>query len=176
MGFVAVGPADLTLQITRMDATGLEGRVFTAKPVARSYVTYAIDATFAMPLGKAVPPAPPVALKISGDVTSPPTAAYAEYYRATQTGDAQKIRSCLAASRVKEFDAFDTKMRQAMLGVMKDNPSEILIGKPAITAGKATFTVDGLNTPSTKRSATVTMVQEGGAWKVDKESWSITSK
>ena len=36
--------------------------------------------------------------------------------------------------------------------------------------------VEGLNLQTTKTTAEVTMVQEGGAWKVDKESWKTTSK
>ena len=115
-------------------------------------------------------------VKISGDVSSPPTAAYADYYRATHAGDPQKIRGFLAAARVKEFDAGDAKLRQMMLDLLRDNPPEIRIGKPVVAAGKATFTVEGLNLPTTKTSAQITMVQEGGAWKVDKESWATTSK
>jgi hypothetical protein len=176
MGYVGLREGAATLQVKRMDATGIEGRIFTAKPVTLTDVTYSFDATFSIPLGKAAPAPPPVVIKISGDVASPPTAVYADYYRAVHSGDAQKMRGFLAASRVKEFEAMDADTRKKMLAVLKDNPPEIRIGKPVIAAGKATFTVEGLNLQTTKTSAEVTMVQEGSAWKVDKERWTSTSK
>jgi len=92
------------------------------------------------------------------------------------TGDAKKMRGYLASARIKEFDTMDAQMRAMMLDVLKDNPAEIRIGKPTIAGAKATFLVEGLNLQTTKTTAEVTMVQEGGAWKVDKESWKTTSK
>jgi hypothetical protein len=176
MGFSGLLVTNVTLQVTRLDATGIEGRIFTAKPITLSDLTYSFDVTFAMPLGKAAPAAAPVVVRVSGDVTSPPTAVYVEYYRAAHAGDARTIRGFLSAAASKEFDTTDAKVRSMMLDLLKDRPSEIQIAKPAVTGGKATFTVSGLNLASTKQSATVTMVLEGGAWKVEKDSWSITSK
>jgi hypothetical protein len=176
MGYSALAISDATLQVKRLDAEGIEGRIFTPKAVASSDLTYSFDATFSIPLGKAAPAAAPVAVKISGDVASPPTAAYAEYYRVVFSGDEQKIRSFLTAARVKEFDAMDADTRKAMLEIMKSNPPEIRIGKPVMAGNTATFPVEGLNLPTTKTSAEVTMIKGGNAWKVEKEKWSTTSK
>jgi hypothetical protein len=174
-GFVGLREGAATLNVTRLDATGIEGRIFTPTPVETSFVTYSFDATFAIPLGAAAPAPPPVEVKISGD-TSPPALAYADYYRAVFAGDVQKVRSFFAADRRKDFDAADPQKRAMLLDLMKSNPAEIRIGTPAISGGTATLKVEGVNETATKSTATITMVQEGGAWKVGKESWSSTSK
>jgi hypothetical protein len=176
MGYMAMAEGAATLQIKRLDAQGIEGRIFTAKPVKTSSDSYAFDVTFSIPLGKAAPPPKQAEIKITGDTTSPPAAAYAEYYRAARSGDAKKMRGFLAASRVKEFDKMDAETRAMMLDVLKDNPAEIRIGKPSIAGTKAALVVQGVNLQTTKTTAEVTMVQEGGIWKVDKESWTTTSK
>ena len=48
-----------------------------------------------------------------------------------------------------------------------------------MTAGQgstAALTVEGVNETATRSTAEVTMVNEGGSWKVQKEKWSITNK
>jgi hypothetical protein len=176
MGYIAMAVDAPTLQLKRFDAQGIDGRIFTAKPVKLSSDTYSFDVTFSIPLGKAAPLPPKAETRITGDTTSPPALAYAEYYRAARAGDTKKMRTGLAASRVKELDTMDAKTRAMMLELIKDNPAEIRIGKPTIAGSKATLVVEGLNLQTTKTTAEVTMVQEGGAWKVDKESWKTTSK
>lgn len=176
MGYAAMAVDDATLQVKRFDAEGIEGRIFTPKAVASSDLNYSFDATFSISLGKAAPAPAPVEVNVSGDITSPPNAAYAEYYGVVFSGDEQKMRSFLTAARVKELDAMDADTRKAMLEIMKSNPPEIRISKPVMAGDKATFTVEGMNLPTTKTSAEVTMIKEGDAWKVEKEKWSTTSK
>ena len=175
MGFVGLAEGVATLQVKRLDARGIEGRIFTPKPVALSDVTYSFDATFTVPLGAAAPVPPKVIVKVSGD-TSAPALAYADYYRAALAGDVDKIRSAFVAERRKDFDASDSQKRALILDVLKMNPAEIRIGKPAVAGGTATLTVEGLNETAGKTIGTVTMVQEKGVWRVAKEKWSSTSK
>lgn len=175
MGFVGMAEGVATLQVKRLDAKGIEGRIFTPKPVTLSDLTYSFDATFNVPLGAAAPVPPPVTVKVSGD-TSAPALAYADYYRAIFAGDIEKVRAAFVAERRKDFDASDPEKRGMLLDVMRNNPAEIRIGKPTIAGGEATLTVEGLNATASKSTATVTMVQEGGAWRVGKEKWSSTSK
>jgi hypothetical protein len=175
MGFVGTRPESLTLQLTRLDATGVEGRIFTPKPVKLSDVSYSFDATFAIPLGKAAPPPPPIQVKISGD-TSAPSQAFAEYYRAVLAGDAQKVRNGMAAERRAAFDKASSEERGMMLDLMKSNPAEIAIGKPALKGTTATLSIEGKNETSGKSTAQITMIQEGGVWKVRQEKWSTSSK
>jgi hypothetical protein len=175
MGFVGLAEGVATLQVKRLDARGIEARIFTPKPVTLSDLTYSFDVTFTVPLGAAAPAPPPVAVKVSGD-TSAPALAYAEYYRAVFAGDVEKIRGAFVAERRKDFDASDPNKRAMILDVLKSNPANIRIGKPVMAGGKATLTVEGLNETASKSTGTVTMVLEGNVWKVAKESWSSTSK
>jgi len=175
MGFVGLAEGVATLQVKRMDAKGIEARIFTPKPVKLSDITYSFDATFSVPLASAAPPSPAVTVKISGD-TSAPALAYAEYYRAGFAGDVEKIRMAFVADRRKDFDTGDPQKRGMLLDLLKSNPAEIRIGKPTITGATATLTVEGLNETASRTTATVTMVNEAGAWKVGKEKWSSTSK
>lgn len=175
VGYNAFGPADAVLQMKRLDPEGIEGRISTPKTVESSFVAYSFDVTFSIPLGKAAPIRPHGAVKITGDTTSPPTATYAEYYRAVHAGDVQRIRKFLATAHLKQFDT-DGDTREIMLAIMKDNPPEILIGKPVIKGIQATFTVEGMNLPTTKTTAEINMIKEGDSWKVEKERWSTTSR
>jgi hypothetical protein len=171
LGFVGMREGVATLQLKRLDDTGIEGRIFTARPVELSSVTYSFDVAFTMPLGKAAPPAPRVEVTVTGD-TSPPAQAYADYYRAVFAGDVQKIGSFFAAARRKDFDAADPQKREMLLEIMKSNPAEIRILAPVVAGTKATLAIEGVNETSGKTTGTITMVQEAGAWKVAGEKWS----
>ena len=171
MGFVGMREGAATLQLKRLDERGIEGRIFTQKPVELSSVTYSFDIAFSVPLGKAAPPPPPVEVKVSGD-TSPPATAYADYYRAVFAGDVKEIGGFFAAARRKDFDAADPQKREMLLEIMKTNPAEIRILQAVIAGARATLTVEGVNETSGKSTGTITMVQEGGTWKVAGEKWS----
>lgn len=175
-GYYAMRLQEVTLQLTRFDAQGIEGRVFTPKPVELMEGSYEFDATFSIPLGTAAPAPAPVVVRITGDETSAPTAAYAAYYRAVHAGDAKKIRQFLAATRAAEFDKTDAASMEAMLDLLKSNPPEVHLGTPVVKGATATFTVRGVNLQTTTVTAEVTMVREGGAWKVDRERWSTGAK
>jgi hypothetical protein len=175
MGFVGAQPDAFTLQLKRLDATGVEGRIFTPKPVKLSDVSYSVDATFALPLGIAAPPPPPIDVKISGD-TSAPSLAFAEYYRAAFAGDVKKVGAALAAERRAQFDKAEPKEREMYLGLVKTNPAEIVILKPVVKGATATLTVQGMNETAGKTTGQISMLLEGGAWKVAQEKWSTGSK
>jgi len=174
MGFTGLAEGAATLEVKRFDATGIEGRIFTPNPVKSYDMTYTFDASFSLPLGSAAPPPPPIEVKISGD-TSAPAQAYADYYRAAISGDAATMAGFLAQERRAQFDAGDKEEKGMLLEILKSRPAEIRIGAPTVKAGKATFTVEGLNETSGKSTAEVSMVQEKGAWKLEKESWKTTS-
>ncbi len=174
-GFIGARPEIFTLQLKRLDATGVEGRVFTTKPVKLSDVEYNFDATFSIPLGAAAPAAPPIEVTISGD-TSAPSQAYATYYRAVFAGDVQKVRDGFVADRRAAFDKATPDERAMMIDFMKTNPAQIVIGRPAVKGTTATLTVEGVNETAGKSTGTITMIQEGGTWKVAQEKWSTSSK
>jgi hypothetical protein len=174
MGFAGLGEGNVSLEVKRLDATGIEGRIFTPKPVEGYDMTYTLDASFALPLGSAAPPPPPIEVTISGD-TSSPAKAYAAYYRAAISGDAATMAGFLAKERRAQFDGADKEEKGFLLEMLKGRPAEIRIGAPIIAGSKAAFKVEGLNETSGRSTAEVSMVQEKGAWKLEKESWTTTS-
>ncbi len=175
MGFVGIAEGKAKLALTRLDATGVAGRISTPTPVTLSDLTYSFDASFSLPLGASAPAPPPAKVEVSGD-TSPPSRAYADYYRSAFTGKADKIRGFLAKPRLQEFDKADPKTQGLMLDLLKSNPEQIRITKATTKGAAATLTVEGVNETATRSTAEVTMVNEGGAWKVQKEKWSVTNK
>ena len=58
-----------------------------------------------------------------------------------------------------------------MMGAVTD----VKILKEAKTADGATLTVEALDSDKKKTTGTVKVVKEGGAWKLDSESWSSSS-
>ena len=170
MGFVGMGESEAALQVKRLDKTGIEGRVFTPKRVSVGDLMRPVRRDLQHPARRRRARPTPVIVKISGD-TSEPARAYAEYDRAALAGDVDKIRAALAAESRKQFDADDATTRGMFVDVLKSNPAEIRIGKPTVAGGEATLTVEGLNETAGKSTGIITMVQEGGAWKVAKEKW-----
>ncbi|MEW6337978.1 MAG: hypothetical protein ACOY3Y_06350 [Acidobacteriota bacterium] len=175
MGWAALNDERIRLELTRCDATGIEGRIFSPAPFESFDQTFAFDASFAFPLGAAAPPPPPIEVKISGD-TSAPSQAYAAYYRAVLGGDTGVLRSFLPASRQKEFDGMPADERAMIMELFAMRPAEISIAKTAVSGDTATLTVEGLNETAGKSIGTVTMRLENGVWKVDSDTWKTTSE
>ena len=174
MGFTGLGEGSAKLEVTRMSATVIEGRIRTPSPVKGYDMSYSFDAKFSLPLGAAAPAPGPVEVSVSGD-TSAPAQAYAAYYRAAVSGDAAAMVALLAAERRTQFEAGDKEEQGMLLEMLKLRPAEIRIGAPAVKGTRATLTVEGLNETSGTSTAEVAMVQEGGAWKLEKERWTTTS-
>lgn len=175
MGYAGLAIENAKLDLKRFDATVIEGRAFTPKPVVLSDLTYDFDVSFSLPLGSSAPPAPIPAVLVSGD-ESAPAKAFADYYRAGFSGDAAAIGSFMAAARRKEFDAAEPEKRAMMLDLFKMQPAQIRIVKATTKGGTATLAVEGLNETAAKTTGEITMLLEGGAWKVEREKWTSTNK
>jgi len=175
MGFAGIAEGKSKLVLTRLDATGVAGRITTPAPVTLNDLSYSFDASFSLPLGASAPAPPPAKVDVTGDA-SPPARAYADYYHAAFSGSADKIRPFLAKPRLQELDKADPKTRGMMLELLKSNPEQIRITKATSKGSTAALTVEGVNETATRSTAEVTMVNEGGSWKVQKEKWSITNK
>jgi hypothetical protein len=175
MGFVGLADGGAVLVLARLDATGLQGRISTAKPVTLSDLTYSFDATFSLPLGIAKPAPPPPRIEVSGD-SSAPSKAYAEYYRGVFTGTAEMIRGFWTKARQEEFDKADPETRAMMLDLLKSNPEQIRITKSTSKGASCTLSVEGVNETAARSAAEITMVHEGGAWKIEREKWTSTNK
>ena len=175
MGFAGIAEGKSKLVLTRLDATGVAGRITTPAPVTLNDLSYSFDASFSLPLGASAPAPPPAKVDVTGDA-SPPARAYADYYHAAFSGSADKIRPFLAKPRLQELDKADPKTRGMMLELLKSNPEQIRITRATSKGSTAALTVEGVNETATRSTAEVTMVNEGGSWKVQKEKWSITNK
>ena len=98
------------------------------------------------------------------------TAFYQAYRKAF--AKAQKIEDLLpmmAASRRKQMEKNPADERNMMFGMLKEmtaEQGEVKVLKETATANGAELAVQAKD-----GKGTVTLVKEGGAWKLDKESW-----
>jgi len=179
VGMGRVEDGAVTLNIKQLDATMLEGKILTPKPVKFLDVSYSFDASFKVILGKKSdnPSGKSASLEISvtGD-TSPPAKAYAEYHKACIGGDVKNIHDFLASKNQKEIDSYNKEMRDAVIATLKMRPAKIKIAKPTIAGDKASFTVEGLGASGEKATGSIKMILEDGKWKVSEDKWKINSK
>jgi WD40 repeat protein len=114
-------------------------------------------------------------------------AAYVAYRTALSAGDVQKVAALLAASRAQEISADPSardKLRLAaffMPGTMTvmgvtfaDNNATLILREGALVTLSGGSRAPALGSPpglSSAASGTVTLVREGGSWKIDKEDW-----
>jgi hypothetical protein len=110
------------------------------------------------------------ALAGAGQATQSATEFYQGYRKAF--AKAQKIEDLLpmmATSRraqVEKTPADERKMMFEMIKEMTADQGDVKVLKETATATGADLAVE-----SKTGSGTVTLVKEGGAWKIDKESW-----
>jgi hypothetical protein len=110
------------------------------------------------------------ALSAAGQA-SPSATEFYQGYRKT-LAKAQKIEELLpmmAATRraeVEKTPADERKMMFELVKAMTEDQGEVKVVKETATAKGADLAVESKN-----GSGTVTLIKEGGAWKVDKESW-----
>ncbi len=78
---------------------------------------------------------------------------------------ADQVAATPADERAKMFEMIK------MMGTL----TEVKVLKEAKTAEGTTLTVEGLDSDKKKTTGTVKVIKEGGAWKLDGESWSSSS-
>jgi flagellar basal body L-ring protein FlgH len=103
---------------------------------------------------------------------------YQEYL--TAFDKAKKIEDILpfmAAENRKQAEATPKDERDKMFGLIKMlSHSNVKVLKEEHGAdGKAILTVEGVDDSKAKGNGKVTIVKEGGAWKIGEESWSSKS-
>ena len=99
---------------------------------------------------------------------------YTEYRAAFDKAKAvEDILPYMSAQRRKQVESTPADERKKMFGAIKvmGALSNVKIVKETRTADGATLSVDALDSDKSKTSGTITLVKEGGAWKVDKESF-----
>lgn len=130
--------------------------------------TYQYDATFDAPVivDPGEGPLPGKPLPAGG---GEPGKAYEKYRKALFAGDLETLRTLVSAERAADMDKPEFKEMFPLIQEMM--PKNIRITGGAIDGDKATLKVDA-STKEEKSTGTITMVREGGQWKVQKESWS----
>jgi len=97
-----------------------------------------------------------------------PGKVYMEQQRALKAKDIPALKKVMSAARVKEMD--DPKFKE-MLGMIAEMmPPNVAVVGGTQTGDAAVLKTTG-GTATEKQTGEVSMVKEGGAWKVDKESW-----
>jgi hypothetical protein len=154
------------LEITRFDDDILEARVVLDKPETRLRYTFSYDVTFKVKLA-APPPPPPVQAVVTGADT-PAAKAYAAFYKALMSGELDELKDLVVKDQAADLD--DEEVREFLVEERASRPKEIKILKTEVSGASATLTVEGMM-GGDKATAVISLVQENGNWKVQKESW-----
>jgi hypothetical protein len=103
---------------------------------------------------------------------------YMEYRAAFDKAKAvEDILPFMSASRRKQVESTPADERKQMFEMIKmmGALTNIKVTKESRTANGATLSVDALDGDKSKTTGTITLVQENGAWKIDKESFKSSS-
>jgi len=180
--FSAVGMQKL--DITTMTKDRIAGRVYLEKAQDFFDEKYMYDIRFDVPLAagatsSAAPPAgapaAPSAPAASGVKGTPlpagggePGKAYLAYQKALMSGNLAAIRKSVGADQAKAMDDPDfPKMLKLVQGMQ---PKNIKITGGSLAGSTATLSATGKDGDATS-TGTITMVLDGGVWRVQKESW-----
>jgi hypothetical protein len=171
--FSAVGMQKV--ELTTMTPTHVAGSVTMAKPDDFFGNVYEYHATFDLPVGAA---APSVAVAAPKGKALPanggdPGKAYAAYLKVFTAGDVPALKKAVSGDRAKEMDSKEFKEFFPVMQAMQ--PKNIKVTGGAIDGETATLLASAKNGDEVS-NGTVTMVREGGVWKVQKESWKSRSE
>lgn len=97
-------------------------------------------------------------------------ALYRDYRAALKAGTVERIKTFLTAERQKEVAGPDVAVKVQLISRLM--PAEVRVLRTTVTGAQAVLEVEG-ETGGQKMTGTVRLTKEGGAWKVDKESWSM---
>lgn len=172
--FSSVGTQKLDL--TAMTPTRVAGSIKMPKMDDFFDEKFQYSATFDLPVGKPAGPPPPPVLKGTplpaggGD----PGKAYMAFVKIVGGGDMKGFLGGITASRAKEASA-DPDFKKFFPLMQAMEPKGIKVTKGSVDGNTATLLATGKDGDQTS-NGTITMVKEGGAWKVDKEEWKTRSE
>ena len=171
--FSAVGMHEF--EATTFKKNEVAGKLSTTHESSFRKVPFSYSATFNVRVGEPKAAAP-VALKGTalpaggGEIGK----AYLAFAKSMTAGDMKAVHNGASAERAKQMDQDpDFKKLFPMLQMMQ--PKNIKITGGAVNGDTATLTATG-KSDGDPATGTITMVREGGQWKVAKESWSSTHK
>jgi hypothetical protein len=171
--FSSVGTQKLDL--TAMTPTRVAGSIKMPKMDDFFDEKFQYTAAFDLPVGKPAGPPPPPVLKGTplpaggGD----PGKAYLAYLKLAG-GDMKAFLGGITAARAKEASS-DPDFKKLFPLMQAMQPKGVKVTGGAIDGTNATLLATGKDGDQTS-TGTITMVKEGGAWKVDKEEWKTRSE
>jgi hypothetical protein len=165
------------LDVTAMTPTRIAGKLYMPKEEDFFDDKFIYNITFDVPIGaasaNAAPPpsAAPAGKPLPAD-GGEPRKAYDAYRKVLASGDMAALRKAVSADRVSSMDDPDFKKMFPMIQEMEPKNVKYLNG--TIDGDKATLNVSAKNGKE-QSTGTVSMVREGGKWKVSKEEWQSKS-
>jgi hypothetical protein len=166
--FSAVGMHEF--KPTTFKKTALAGKLSTSHDSDFNKVSFSYSATFNADV-KAPKAAAPPKLKGTplpaggGDIGK----TYLAFTKIIAAGDMNAVRGGVSAERAAQMNTPDFKEMFPLLQAMV--PKDIKITGGAVDGDTATLTATG-KSDGDKATGIISMVREGGKWKVAKESWS----
>lgn len=171
-GFSGVGMQEV--ELTAMTPSRIAGKIFIPKPDDFFGDSYEYTATFDLPV---VAVKPPVAEAPKGTPLpaggGEPAKAYAVYAKALSRGDVAGVKRGVAAERASQMESKEFKEMFSLIQAMQ--PKNVKITGGAVDGDTATLLATAKDGKETS-TGTITMVREGGAWKVQQESWKSKSE
>ena len=166
--FSAVGMHEF--KPTSFTKKSLAGKLSTTHESDFNQVSYSYSATFKASVEAPKSEAPP---KLKG--TPLPAGggdigkAYLAFEKSVAAGDMAAVRNGVSAERAAEMDSPDFKEMFPLMQAMQAKDIKVTGG--AVDGDKATLIATGMS-DGDKANGTISMVREGGKWKVAKASWS----
>ena len=169
-GFSSVGSQEV--ELTAMTAQHIAGTVSIPKSEFFGD-NYQYSATFDLPVAAVKAPVETLKGTPLPAGGGEPAKAYAAFSKAVAAGDLAAIRRGASAERAKQMDDPEFKQMLPMIQAMQQKNVKITGG--AVDGDTATLQATAKDGKETS-TGTISMVREGGAWKVQKESWKTKSQ
>ena len=171
--FSSVG--EQKLDLTALTPTHVAGRLYLPKAGEFFEEAYQYDIKFDLPVSEVKPPDPKADLK--GTMLPPgggePGKAYDAYRKVLLAGNLPALKKAVSKDRQKDFDDPDFKKMFPLIQEM--TPKTLKITAGSVDGDTATLLAEAKEKQETS-TGKITMVKEGGAWKVAKEEWKSHSE
>jgi hypothetical protein len=149
----------------KITADAIEGSLSMAADDFAGY-QYVYTATFKAPISSGAA-APPKGTPLPNGGGAPGKA-YRDYLGYVAAGNVARVHGAVSAARAQQASEDDVKKLLPMIQAL--SPKDIKITSATVEGNHATLLATGKDS-SGASAGTIDMVLEGGAWKVEKESW-----
>jgi hypothetical protein len=169
-GFSSVGKQEVAL--TAMTPSHIAGKV--TLPADEFFGDkYQFSATFDVPVAAVkAPPPEPLKGKPLPAGGGEPAKAYLAFDKSVAAGDMAAVKRGVSAEQAKQMSGEDFKKMFPLMQAMRSKNVKITGG--TIDGNTATLLATGKDGKDTSNGK-ITMVMEGGAWKVQREEWKTDS-